>query len=73
MVSRTNTVRELSCNICGQVRWGIDNAVCSMTLGCTGRLQRKGDKEHDPKPRTNVDGSIGQTSWTQSQLYEAAG
>lgn len=69
-------VRELECNTCGQKRWGVDGAVCSLTLGCTGRLGKDtNDKVRTPDRRDDrlLGGTVDGVRWSQESLFEATG
>ena len=69
---RQSVVRELECNVCGQVRWGVEGSVCSITLGCIGKLKREGNVDEKKPLPPKVSGCIGQTVWTQDDLFTAA-
>lgn len=69
---RQSTVRELSCSICGQVRWSVEGSTCTMTLGCMGKMKKESERVKEKK-KPKLDGCIGQVSWTQLELYSETG
>lgn len=70
---RQSAVKELECSVCGQVRWSVEGSVCTLTLGCTGKMKKEGNSDKTPETKPKLDGCTGQTSWTQPELYSEAG
>jgi len=61
-------VRLLSCDKCGIEQWcATEGTPCMMTLGCTGRMRRKGDKKVEQLELPHIcDEGV---CWHQQELF----